>query len=128
MSGRMGGNDSELWVLNSGATLYPMRKKMSDIINPPTSKALVFIEESLLTIDDGFFAVKAPGVMTWQNSPTVRHSQAGELSFADGHAEIWKWKALNTDQNLDAPVTVGGVNTSADLIKLQEVVAVVGGG
>jgi prepilin-type N-terminal cleavage/methylation domain-containing protein len=130
MCGRMGGADAldaskygtsdTSWVLG---TTYPMRKKSTDIVNPGPTKAFVFIEESYFTIDDGYFAVKAPGIMTWQNSPTIRHAQAGELSFADGHAEIWRWRVLNREQDLDAPAKSGGLDTSADLLKLEGAVA-----
>jgi prepilin-type N-terminal cleavage/methylation domain-containing protein/prepilin-type processing-associated H-X9-DG protein len=126
MHGRMGGADdldaskygvsSTTWVLGTG---YPMFKKMTDINAPGPTQAFVFIEESYLTVDDGYFAVKAPGNMIWQNSPTVRHGNACGLAFADGHAEIWRWRFLNQDQNLDAAVRVGGVDTTADLVKLQ---------
>jgi len=126
MSGRMGGDDAETgWVLGSQ---YPMRKKMTSITVPSPSEAFVFIEESYLTIDDGYFATKAPGVLSWQNSPTIRHGKAGELSFADGHAEVWKWRFLTKDQDLDTGVVVGGVNSTPDLVKLQAAVARVGGG
>lgn len=130
MHGRMGGADdmdasrfgvsSTTWVLGSN---YPMFKKMTDINKPGPTEAFVFIEESFLTVDDGYFAVKAPGNMIWQNSPTVRHGNACGLSFADGHAEIWRWRFLNQDQNLDAAVRVGGLDTSADLAKLQRAAA-----
>jgi len=136
MSGRMGGADATdasrfgvsdtMWVLNDGvaAGTYPMFKSTASIIDPGPAQAFVFIEESYLTIDDGYFAVKRPGVNIWQNSPTVRHGRACELSFADGHAEIWRWRFLNKDQDLDAPVAVGGVNSLRDLEKLQAAVAV----
>jgi prepilin-type N-terminal cleavage/methylation domain-containing protein/prepilin-type processing-associated H-X9-DG protein len=131
MNGRMGGADdadasafgaiSTTWVLGAA---YPMFKKTSSIVDPSPSQAFVFLEESYLTIDDGYFAVKAPGVNTWQNSPTIRHGRACEFSFADGHAEIWKWRFLVKDQDLDAPVIVAGVNSTPDLVKLQAAVAV----
>jgi len=130
MNGRMGGADdldarlygvpSTTWVLGPK---YPMFKKMSDIHAPPPSEAFVFIEESIETIDDGYFATKAPGVKIWQNSPSVRHGRACELSFADGHAEIWKWKVLKVDQGLDTPAVYGGVDTTPDLVRLQHAVA-----
>jgi prepilin-type N-terminal cleavage/methylation domain-containing protein len=124
MCGRIGGDDAETgWVLGAD---YPMRKKMSDITTPSPSEAFVFIEESYLTIDDGYFATKAPGVLTWQNSPTVRHAKAGELAFADGHAEVWRWRFLIKDQDLDAGVVVGGVNSTPDLLRMQAAVAVKG--
>ena len=130
MNGRMGGADTSdvaafgatdtSWVLG---TAYPLFKKSTSIINPGPSLAFVFIEESYLTVDDGYFAVKAPGVNIWQNSPTVRHGRSCELSFADGHAEIWRWRFLNKDQDLDAPVKVGGVDSTPDLVRLQYVTA-----
>jgi len=126
MHGRMGGADATdatafgvsdtSWVLG---TKYPMWKRYGDINSPGPSKAFLFIEESYLTIDDGYFAVKAPGQTIWQNSPTVRHGNACELSFADGHAEIWRWVTLNVDQDLDAPAVSGTRNTLKDLQKLQ---------
>ena len=130
MNGRMGGADASdarfgaadtSWVLGAK---YPMFKKTTDIVEPSPTQAFVFIEESYLTVDDGYFAVRAPGDNLWQNSPTVRHGRSCELSFADGHAEIWRWNFLNKDQNLDAPVRVGGVDSTPDLVKLQAVTAV----
>ncbi len=124
LEGRMGGDDAETgWVLGSE---YPMRKKFSQITAPAPAQAMVFVEESYLTIDDGYFAVKAPGTMIWQNSPTVRHAQAGELSFADGHAEIWHWRAMNKEQNLDAAVKTATTDTTVDLVKFQATVAIKG--
>lgn len=125
LEGRMGGDDAETgWVLG---TPYPMRKKLGDITYPSPAAALVFIEESYLTIDDGYFAVKGPENLTeWQNSPTIRHGQSSVLSFADGHSEQWRWRVLNKEQNLDALTKSGGVDTTADLIKLQNAVALKG--
>jgi prepilin-type processing-associated H-X9-DG protein len=130
LHGRMGGAHnldaskygvaSTSWVLGDN---YPMFKKMTDINAPGPTQAFVFLEESYLTVDDGYFAVKAPGTLIWQNSPSVRHGNSCGFSFADGHAEIWRWRFLNKDQDLDAPVRVGGVDTTADLVKLQAAAA-----
>jgi prepilin-type processing-associated H-X9-DG protein len=32
--------------------------------------------------------------VTWIDFPAVYHNGAGGLSFADGHAEVHKWKGL----------------------------------
>jgi len=33
---------------------------------------------------------------TWVSFPATRHNQAGTLSFADGHVELWRWLEANT--------------------------------
>ncbi|MCP5524566.1 MAG: prepilin-type N-terminal cleavage/methylation domain-containing protein [Verrucomicrobiales bacterium] len=128
MSGRMGGADdsdaslygatSTTWVMGSA---YPMFKKASSIVNPSPSEAFVFLEESIITIDDGYFAMKATQTV-WQNSPSTRHNQSTVFSFADGHAEMWKWGQLNVDQDLDTAIVKGGVSTLTDYLKLQKAV------
>ncbi len=86
---------------------------------------MVFLDESKETVDDGYFAVRNPDETYWQNSPTVRHNKGAGFSFADGHAEIWRWLALSVDQGLDAPVKMGSnLDTTRDLRKVQGAVAV----
>ena len=130
LEGRMGGatdadnskygSGSEEWVL--GPT-YPQYHMMGDIKNPSPADALTFLDESLETIDDGYFAVNyATEPNSWQNSPTVRHGMSGVLSFADGHAERWRWRALNREQAWDIPAVQGGVDTTIDLRRLQNAV------
>jgi len=80
--------------------------KTSQIQNPAPASAMVFVDESLNTVDDGFFLVSlTPNAGTWDNSPTARHSNGATLVFADGHAEHWRWKGINTEQSGGAPVT-----------------------
>jgi len=59
--------------------------------------------------------------MDWQNSPTARHNKGAGFSFADGHAEIWKWLYLDKDQTWD---TQANANTTyKDLQRLENAVA-----
>jgi prepilin-type N-terminal cleavage/methylation domain-containing protein/prepilin-type processing-associated H-X9-DG protein len=128
MSGRMGGADAvdasrygvsdTTWVLGANYRLF---KKFAEIVDPAPSQALVFVDESKETIDDGYFAVQVNPI--WQNSPTVRHNQGAVFGFADGHAEYWKWKTLRVEQGLDQALTATGVDTSDDLRRLQDIVA-----
>jgi prepilin-type N-terminal cleavage/methylation domain-containing protein/prepilin-type processing-associated H-X9-DG protein len=131
MQGRMGGankSDETLygvpntdWVLG---TAFPQYKRESDIQNPGPSEAMVFLDESKETVDDGYFAVKAPGgEQIWQNSPTARHNKGAGFSFADGHAEIWKWLVLNKDQGLNASLGSGANSTLKDFEKVRNAVA-----
>ena len=66
-------------------------RKQTDISNPGPAMAFVFIDENPWGIDDGFF-VCDPIKPVWINIPASYHNGAGGLSFADGHAEIKKWK------------------------------------
>ncbi len=133
MQGRMGGataGDAAFGAADTSWVLgpkYNQYKRDSDIANPGPGEAMVFLDESKETIDDGYFAVKAPkdagGENIWQNSPTVRHNKACGFSFADGHAEIWRWVTLSKDQGLDAAVGSGAASTQRDLDKLKSAVA-----
>lgn len=130
LQGRMGGADAgtasrfgvadTTWVLGGQ---FPQYKKLAEIKRPSPVEAITFIDESIETLDDGYFAVNAAGQLNeWQNSPTVRHGKAGVFGFADGHAENWKWRTLARDNVLNAPLIQSGVNTTVDLRRLQDAV------
>ena len=125
LEGRMGGADdadnarygvqSTTWVLGAA---YPQYKKVTEIILPSPSEAMTFVDESIETVDDGYFAVNDTNHATdWQNSPTVRHGKSGVLAFADGHSERWRWRTLNTEQGIYAP-SAGPPNTMVDLKRI----------
>ncbi len=87
MNGRM--NSDVDWV--QGPT-YPDFRKLTDIKKPDPVRCMVFIDENDYTIDDGYFAIPVgTNPSDFQNAPSARHNKSGSLSFADGHAEIWKW-------------------------------------
>jgi prepilin-type N-terminal cleavage/methylation domain-containing protein/prepilin-type processing-associated H-X9-DG protein len=118
MSGHM--NGSAVWVNGND---NPPHKKFADISDPGPSQALVFIDESTYTIDDGFFAVPvATSPNLWQNAPGCRHGQGSVLSFADGHAELWRWyePATCAINKLNYSSRRG----SADLKRLQDTVLI----
>ena len=97
MSGQM--NSDVDWV----NPRYPVRRKYSDIIDPAPSQALVFIDESTKTLEDGYFAIQVDNRI-WQNDPSDRHSRGANLTFADGHSEIYKWvEPMTGKHSWDAP-------------------------
>ena len=91
---------------------YPLFEKFTAINNPSPSAALVCVDESQNTIDDGLLCVTWT---QWQNSPTIRHSRGATFSFADGHVERWKWQGLTTEQG--GSVTPANAAQQADLQK-----------
>ena len=105
------------WVFGGD---YPPLRKISEIKSTPPVDALVFVDESLNTVDDCFFAIQLGSQVTqWQNSPTARHSNGAALSFADGHAERWSWRGISKEQFANDPVTE---DQAADLARMQNAI------
>jgi len=131
MNGMMGGADGldasqfgvsdTSWVQDPRAREFPPRKKYSQIVSPSPSKANVFIHESRLTIEDGYFAVKGFQAI-WQNLPASTHGNGDTVSFADGHVEYWRWLEGETakrkawDEPAKKPV-------DRDLVRFQQATA-----
>ena len=131
MNGQMGGGDASdqrlygaydaSWVQDPKAKENPPRKKYTDINRPSPSKAMVFVHENSNTIEDGYFAVNA-FQSKWQNPPSSLHGNAGTLSFADGHVELWKWLEPETSKR-DTWDTPGKKPVDRDLIRFQKATA-----
>jgi len=68
-------------------------KKLSQVKQPVTRA--VYIDEGWLTPD--FYAVYY-GAEKWWDQPGLRHNEGVTLSFADGHADHWKWKDSRTKE------------------------------
>jgi len=69
-------------------------QKFTQINHPSPSSAIVFVDESQNSVDDGDFGLM---LTMWANSPTMRHSIGAAFSFADGHVEHWKWLGINQE-------------------------------
>ena len=78
-------------------------RQMSEI--QAASKALTFLDEDDLTIDDGHFLYPA-NARNWYNVPGWRHQNGTVLAFADGHSEYWKWRSRHPNTTA---FTSGGV-------------------
>lgn len=68
----------------------------SQIKDPPPVKAFVFIDEHEHSIDNARFALAGREEWRWIDFPATRHDNGCVLSFADGHAEMWRWQEPNT--------------------------------
>lgn len=74
-------------------------------------------------LDDGHFLYSATA-NRWFNIPTWSHEHGATLTFADGHAEYWKWRGLRPT----APVSSSGSPATApdslpDLKRLEQTAA-----
>lgn len=74
----------------------PTFKKFTQISSPSPSALINFIDTHEDSIFDALFGMPTadywPGDRSWWDLPANRHSQGANLSFADGHAEHWRWK------------------------------------
>ena len=81
-----------LWSSHSAFKLY---RKGSQMGNP--AMTWVILDERPASINDAFFVVDMvnygnPRAMQVIDHPGIQHNNACGLSFADGHAEIKKWR------------------------------------
>jgi prepilin-type N-terminal cleavage/methylation domain-containing protein/prepilin-type processing-associated H-X9-DG protein len=71
---------------------YQAYHKSGDIIGISPSDALVFTDERDDSIDDGEFAIDMVQNQI-PNVPAGYHGGSGGVTFADGHAEIHRWRS-----------------------------------
>jgi prepilin-type N-terminal cleavage/methylation domain-containing protein/prepilin-type processing-associated H-X9-DG protein len=79
---------------NSGP--YPPMYTENDIRETSPSATVVFLDESPVTINDGYFSVPVTGTPWATDLPAYWHNNGNNFSFADGHAEHWHWLDART--------------------------------
>ena len=101
---------SLIWVGGRGENLpigwsgpeWRIYRKMSDMVDPGPANTFVFLDEREDTMNDGMFVVDMTGYPDQGSRfriidiPASYHNKAGGFSFADGHAEIKKWRDERT--------------------------------
>jgi prepilin-type processing-associated H-X9-DG protein len=74
--------------------LIPCFRTLTQIKNPNYADCMVFIDENEDTLLDSQFGMPTDnyfGSGMWWDMPSNRHNQGAGISFADGHAERWRW-------------------------------------
>ena len=80
---------------NNLDTAHRLFKTESGILSP--SQLYVFIDEDASTINDGMFVVYMNPAEGLQDQPSLRHKTGYPLTFADGHAEIFRLYGASQD-------------------------------
>lgn len=91
---------------NPGFRIY---LKVSDLTLPLPVNAWIFVDEHPDSINDAYFQVSM-SAMSWADLPASYHNNACGFSFADGHAEIHKWRDPETLQPVKR-ISLNGVST-----------------
>lgn len=97
-----------------GISGYPPMYTENQMTKLAPVLTVVFLDEAPPNINDGFFFVSASGP-EWSDVPAAWHSRGCSLSFADGHAEYWRWQDPRTWTLADGAVTVN----NPDMLRLQ---------
>jgi prepilin-type N-terminal cleavage/methylation domain-containing protein len=83
---------------------YMAYVKLSELMPPlGPSDAVVFLDENIYSLNDGYLQVDDYDDQGWPDVPGAYHDLMGSMNFADGHAEIHKW----ITQALKIPVRYG---------------------
>jgi prepilin-type N-terminal cleavage/methylation domain-containing protein/prepilin-type processing-associated H-X9-DG protein len=84
----------DVWMSYSGINYLEIYRKQSDVTTHPGGPSMLFVtlDENPYTINDGFFVVDPNQRSTWVDIPASYHNNACGFGFADGHAEIKKWR------------------------------------
>ena len=76
-----------------GTILYLTR--LEQITRPGPAQRAVFIDSGQAIVAD-FCVHYLRSLWHWAYLPPIRHAKGTTLSFADGHAEYWKWRGRET--------------------------------
>ena len=93
---------------DAGLSSMPSFRKFTQIIQPSPVDLFVFLDVHEAGILDSLFGIPWTGSYfpeMWWDLPANRHSQGCNFSFADGHAEHWKWRVPKIFRMLGQPVT-----------------------
>jgi prepilin-type N-terminal cleavage/methylation domain-containing protein/prepilin-type processing-associated H-X9-DG protein len=89
--------------------------RLQDLL-PGTVQVFTFLDEQEGSIDDGCFGTAPNPSSIWINMPADRHNQGGNLAFADGHCDHWRWQYPKIWNYSGQPVA-----NATDLLDLQRV-------
>ena len=86
------------WFMGGIPPWYPNpweRRKFSELVNPPPTGELTFIDSHPTTGDSADFSQKYRETTdgdAWGCLPGEQHNRGANLAFADGHVEHWRWR------------------------------------
>ena len=87
------GDDPTAWGVHWGFSQYAQYLKITEV--PKPFKTWLLLDEHPDSINDGYF-LNDPNATSWQDIPASYHDGGCTFSFADGHAEVRKWRSVPT--------------------------------
>jgi len=90
------------WVGSRYMETYPGQQgyrtfvRESEFTTASPAAIWTMIDEHELSIDDGWFLVTMDNSRPFASFPATRHRRAYTWNFADGHADLWRLRDINT--------------------------------
>jgi prepilin-type N-terminal cleavage/methylation domain-containing protein/prepilin-type processing-associated H-X9-DG protein len=73
---------------------YKVWNKTSDFtVHLPPSDCFVYLDENPKSLNDGYFEYILDGTSV-NDYPAINHGKASSFSYADGHAELHRWRDI----------------------------------
>ena len=95
------GDTATSWV-QSHNSVFKVARKFTDLTGPGPSEVYVLIDEHENSINDSHFFpfdnLRSYNNNPWLDAPSGRHGNAAGVTFADGHAEVKKWRSPGLSQ------------------------------
>jgi prepilin-type N-terminal cleavage/methylation domain-containing protein/prepilin-type processing-associated H-X9-DG protein len=91
-------------------------KRRSQIKRP--GERMVFVDEGKTSTQSWTIFYQQA---SWWDAPPVRHGDGTNFSFADGHAEYWKWQDVRTVKFAKDPANNGSLRALSDNPDIQRV-------
>jgi prepilin-type N-terminal cleavage/methylation domain-containing protein len=98
------------------STQFQVFLKETDNLFP--SQTWYLIDESEMTINDGFFYVDMTSARPFTDFPATRHKRGYVISFCDGHSEVY---TMNDPRTVYPFTTRDNIPANQDFTKLQRV-------
>jgi len=81
--------------VSSSETWFTYRK-LADIVRPPPVDLWAFDDEHPDSINDGWQITDVTSTAYWVDKPANYHGGSAGFAFADGHAEVHRWKEASS--------------------------------
>ena len=100
---------------NYGATSYRTFLKESELTAPAPSGLWVIMDESELSIDDGWYLITMGADVRNDSNFGFRHTRGYNLNFADGHGELYRLRDPASQSGKQLSIT------NSDVVRLRKV-------
>ncbi|MBI4324828.1 MAG: prepilin-type N-terminal cleavage/methylation domain-containing protein [Chloroflexi bacterium] len=101
-----------------------MKRRSGELINPPPTGVLTFIDSHPVTGDDASFSHmfrEAIGQDAWGTLPGEQHNRGANLAFADGHVQHWRWRWSRKNAVLQTPIPIANAEDRQDFERMKSV-------